>query len=120
MDVLIVIVVLVKYLIDKIKLDGVSIMWLCLLVFCFVYCLLVGVEFWIFLKFKSFIFIVLSIDDGFIGGFMFVFFVNELIECKFLNLWYLDYFVVIVVLFMLLYCGIKIFVEIFVYKKFFF
>ena len=116
-DALIVIAVSVKHLTDKTKPDGASIMWPCLLAFCFVYCLLAGAEFWISSKLKSSILIALSIDDGLTGGFMFALSVNEFIECKLPNLWYLDHSAAIAVSLMLLYCGIKILVEIFVYKK---
>ena len=116
-DALIVIAVSVKHLTDKTKPEGASIMWPCLLAFCFVYCLLAGAEFWISSKLKSSILIALSIDDGLTGGFMFALSVNEFIECKLPNLWYLDHSAAIAVSLMLLYCGIKILVEIFVYKK---
>ena len=48
---------------------------------------------------------------------MFALSVNELIECKLPNLWYLDHSAAIAVSLILLYCGIKILVEIFVHKK---
>lgn len=116
-DALITIAVSVKHLADKTKPEGSSIMWPCLLAFCFVYCLLAGMEFWISSKLKSSILVALSIDDGITGGFMFALSVNEFIECKLPNLWYLDHSAAIAVSLMLFYCGIKILVEIFVYKE---
>ncbi|XP_022787890.1 uncharacterized protein LOC111327857 [Stylophora pistillata] len=59
-DALITIAFSVKHLADKTKPEGSSIMWPCLLAFCFVYCLLAGMEFWISSKLKSSILVALE------------------------------------------------------------
>ena len=116
-DALIVIAVSVKHLTDETKPHGSSIMWPCLLAFCFVYCLLAGIEFWMSSKLKSSILVALCIDDGLSGGFLFALAVNEFIQDQLPNLWYLDHSVAIVISLIFLVCGIKILVEIFVYKE---
>ncbi|KAL9988050.1 hypothetical protein ACROYT_G002448 [Oculina patagonica] len=116
-DALVAIVVSAKHLMDETKPDGSNIMWPSLLGSCFVYCVLAGMEFWISEKLRSSVLVALCIDDALTGGLLFALAVNQFIQDKLPYLWYLDHSVAIGVSLIILFCGIKILVEIFLYKK---
>ena len=116
-DALIAIIVSAKHLMDKTKPVHANVMWPALLGWCFVYCALALMEFWISGKLKSPILVAMCIDDGLTGGLFLAFVVNEFIIDKLPYLWFLDHSVAIGVSIILLFCGIKILVETFVYRK---
>lgn len=116
-DALIAIIVSTKHLIEKTKPVHANVIWPSLLGWCFVYCALALMEFWISKKLKSPVLVALCIDDGLTGGLLFAFAADEFIQDKLPHLWFLDHSVAIGVSIILLFCGIKILVEIFVYKK---
>lgn len=116
----IIIVVFSFYLLNKIWLRYLNLLWFSLMGFSLMYCVLISLEFWILKKFSSFVFIFLCIDDGVIIVLLFGLGISVLVFEEFLLVWYLDYIVVIVFVFFILVFGIKFLVEIIVYKKFFF
>lgn len=116
-DATITIVVSAKHLMEEAKPNDSDIMWPSLLGSCFVYCILAGMELWISEKLRSPVLVALSIDDGLTDGLLLALAVNEFIQNKLPYLWYLDHSVAIGVSLIILFCGLKILVEIFVYKK---
>lgn len=116
-DALITIVVSAKRLTDESKPSGSDVMWPSLLGSCFVYFILAGMEFWVSEKLRSSVLVALCIDDALTGALLFALAVNEFIQDKLPYLWYLDHSVAIGISLIILFCGIKILVEVFVYKK---
>lgn len=116
-DALTAIAIAIVHLIDETRPNHSEIMWPSLLGFSFVYYVLAGLEFYISGQLKSSVLIALCIDDALTGGLMFGLAVDEFIVNQLPYLWYLDHSVAIGISLIILFCGIKILVEIFVYKR---
>lgn len=93
-----------------------NIMWPALFRFSFVYCILVATEYWIFKRFKSSVLFSLAIDDAITSGLLFGLGLSALLMDEIKNLWYLDQVIAIGLALVIFACGIKILVDIFVYK----
>ena len=111
------IVISVIHLTDEEKPRRSELIWPSLLGFCFVYCVLAALEFWISKKLRSSVFVALCIDDVLTGVLMFGLAMNAFIVDQLPYLWYLDHSIAIGISLIILFCGIKILVEIYVYKK---
>ena len=92
-------------------------MWATLLVFCFSYCALGATELWIASKIRSSVLVTLCIGDVLTGGLMFVVALDQAVIDHFPSLWYLDNALAMGISFVILSCGIKILIDIFVFNK---
>ena len=102
---------------NKSSLRHSKVMWATLLVFCFSYCVLGATELWIASKIRSSVLVTLCIGDVLTGGLMFVVALDQAIIDHFPSLWYLDNALAMGISFVILSCGIKILIDIFVFNK---
>lgn len=94
-----------------------NLLWPSLMGFSLTYCVLTSLEFWISKKLSSSVLISLCIDDGVTTVLLFGLGISALVFEEFPSVWYLDHTVAIVLAFLILAFGIKLLVEIIVYKK---
>lgn len=116
-DALVTITVSIVHLTDQMKPRHSEIMWPSLLCFSFVYGILSALELWISAKLRSSVLVAMCIDDVLTGGLLFGLAMNAFIVDRLPYLWYLDHSVAIGISLIILICGMKILVEIFVYRK---
>ena len=83
----------------------------------FIYCVLAVLECCIAKRNKSSVLIALCIDDAVTSGVLFGLFISSLILDQISHLWYLDHLVAIALALIVLASGLKISVDIFVYKE---
>lgn len=94
-----------------------DLLWPVLMGFSVVYCVLALIEFWISKKLKSSVLISLCIDDAVTSGLLLGLAISALMLDQYPLAWYLDHIVALGLAVVILACGIKILVEIFVYKE---
>ena len=94
-----------------------NLLWPIFMGFGLTYCVLTILEFWISKKFSSTVLISLCIDDGVTSVLLFGLAISALVFDEFPSVWYLDHTVAAVLALLILAFGIKLLVEIFVYKK---
>ena len=105
------------HLLDESTPGHCDIMWPALFGFSFVYCILAATEYWIFKQFKSSVLFSLAIDDAITSGLLFGLALSALLMDEIENLWYLDHVIAIGLALVIFACGIKMLVDIFVYKE---
>lgn len=94
-----------------------NLLWPILMGFSLTYCVLTILEFWISKKLSSSVLTSLCIDDGVTSVLLFSLAISALVFDEFPSVWYLDHTVAIVLSLLILAFGVKLLVEIFVYKK---
>ena len=105
------------HLADENRPNHSDIMWPALLGFSVVYCILALLEYWIFKRLNSSVLISLCIDDAVTSGLLLGLAFSALLLDQIAHLWYLDHIVALALALAILACGIKILVDIFVYKE---
>lgn len=116
-DGVIVIAIASFHLVDETSPKHSNLLWPVLMGFSFVYCVLAILEYWISKRLSSSVLVSLCIDDAVTSGLLLGMAIGELLLDQFPFVWYLDHILAIALAFVILGCGIKILVEIFVYKK---
>lgn len=105
------------HLVDETRPRHSNLLWPILMGFSVMYCVLTILEFWISKKLSSSVLISLCIDDGVTSGLLLGLAISALLCDEFPSVWYLDHTVAIVLALLILAFGIKLLIEIFVYKK---
>ena len=105
------------HLVDETRPKHSDLLWPVLMGFSVVYFVLAILELWISKKLRSSVLVSLFIDDAVTSGLLLGLAISALLLDQFPLVWYLDHIVAIALSLVILGCGIKILVEIFVYKE---
>ena len=114
---LIVIAIAGFHLVDESRPKHSGLLWPILMGFSLVYCVLAILEFWISKKLDSSVLVTLCIDDAVTSALLLGLSLSQWLLHHFHFVWYIDHIVAIALGLVILGCGIKILVEIFVYEE---